>query len=937
MEISSEIFEANLKCPTKCWLRANGEQFAGNAYARWVITQSDTYRAISLKQLEAKSLSGELVGSPFIASVLASTWRNADGISLRVASNSLALRSDLHALERLPPRINGESASIVPIRFVFTNKLGKAEKMLLGFDALVLSKSLGQEIKTGKIIHGDHADTTRIDVATFFDDIKIDIAKITALLSSPSPPDLVLNRHCTECEFQNRCRQKATETDDLSLLSGMSEKERARHRSKGIFTIAQLSYTFRPRRTPKRAKNPAKPRYFALQALALREKCIYIHGTPEIAGSKCQIFLDIEGLPDRDFYYLIGALVVSEHRESFHSFWANTESDSQKIFTQFADLADQSGDYRIFHYGDYDSTAIKRVASGMTKDAQERFDQILQKSVNVLSLVFPHVYFPSYSNSLKEIARFFSADLTAHDTTGLDSIIWRTEWERTNNHSLRTQLIEYNRSDCIALRELTAYLCTRTFMGGSGAEGIVTRSSDDMRTAHPRWQLFGPKPHAVDDFKEIIKSAYFDYQREKVLVRTDACLKAISKKTPKGVSWLEKPTRTIVVTSTRCQDCRSRKLKLQTKSESSRMELDIRYSRNGVRKCVTRYVSWRYQCERCGKHFRSEERIPRPSRYGHGFVSWCVYQNAVAGVAMHQVRKSLVDVFGATVDHSALHRAKERIATFYESLYGEVLDRILASPVLHIDETPVTLRKVSGYVWVLTSFDAVYYLYRQTREADFLREMLVPFRGVLVSDFFTGYDSLPCEQQKCLIHLVRDIDDDLLRNPFDEELKRLGQRFGILLRSIVNTVDLFGLKCRHLKKHKKEVDKFIANEAAIDFSSELARKYGGRLVKYGPKMFTFLSHDGVPWNNNNAEHAIKRFARYRRDADGRYSERTLRDYLVIASTFETCEFNKLNVLKFLLSQERTLDGLLRMAGQKRKMREPPVTGTPSVTASLSLC
>ena len=30
------------------------------------------------------------------------------------------------------------------------------------------------------------------------------VAKAVALLASPSPPDLVLNRHCGECEFQGR-------------------------------------------------------------------------------------------------------------------------------------------------------------------------------------------------------------------------------------------------------------------------------------------------------------------------------------------------------------------------------------------------------------------------------------------------------------------------------------------------------------------------------------------------------------------------------------------------------------------------------------------------------------------------------------------------------------------------------------------------------------
>jgi hypothetical protein len=71
----------------------------------------------------------------------------------------------------------------------------------------------------------------------------------------------------------------------------------------------------------------------------------------------------------------------------------------------------------------------------------------------------------------------------------------------------------------------------------------------------------------------------------------------------------------------------------------------------------------------------------------------------------------------------------------------------------------------------------------------------------------------------------------------------------------------------------------------------------------------------VPWNNNNAEHAIKRFAKCRRDADGRFTERTSEEYFVLASVFETCEFNNVNVLKFLLSKETTLKGLLSMGGR----------------------
>lgn len=78
------------------------------------------------------------------------------------------------------------------------------------------------------------------------------VGKIGSLLTNDMPPDLILNRHCPACDYKSRCHEKAIEKDDLSLLGGMTEKERKKLNSKGIFTVTQLSYTFQPRRRPKR-------------------------------------------------------------------------------------------------------------------------------------------------------------------------------------------------------------------------------------------------------------------------------------------------------------------------------------------------------------------------------------------------------------------------------------------------------------------------------------------------------------------------------------------------------------------------------------------------------------------------------------------------------------------------------------------------------------
>ena len=84
----------------------------------------------------------------------------------------------------------------------------------------------------------------------------------------------------------------------------------------------------------------------------------------------------------------------------------------------------------------------------------------------------------------------------------------------------------------------------------------------------------------------------------------------------------------------------------------------------------------------------------------------------------------------------------------YESLLGTVR----GGPLVHVDETWAKVKGASkrGYVWVFASPDVAVYVYSPTREGDTLRETLTGFKGVLVSDFYAAYDTMDCQQQKCL-------------------------------------------------------------------------------------------------------------------------------------------------------------------------------------------
>jgi len=173
------------------------------------------------------------------------------------------------------------------------------------------------------------------------------------------------------------------------------------------------------------------------------------------------------------------------------------------------------------------------------------------------------------------------------------------------------------------------------------------------------------------------------------------------------------------------------------------------------------------------------------------------------------------------------------------------------------------------------------------------------------------YDTINCPQQKCLIHLLRDFNDDLIKNPFEEEFKEMTRLFTELLQKIVKTIDEYGLKKRHLKRHKREVKEFFTHVLHKEYTSEVAQKYQQRLEKNRNTLFTFLDYDNVSWNNTYAEHAIKLLATHRNRNIQYFRKSRLDDYLKIMSLYQTCKYKEISFLKFLLSQETDIDKYCR--------------------------
>lgn len=145
-----------------------------------------------------------------------------------------------------------------------------------------------------------------------------------------------------------------------------------------------------------------------------------------------------------------------------------------------------------------------------------------------------------------------------------------------------------------------------------------------------------------------------------------------------------------------------------------------------------------------------------------------------------------------------------------------------------------------------------------------------------------------------------------MKYPFDTELRRIVCGFTELLRAIVQTVDQHGLKTYFLKRHLVGVERFYRTAICVDYQSEAAIKCKDRFNKNRHKLFTFLNYDGIPWNNNNAEHAIKAFAMLRDVMRGTSTSKGIEEYLSLLTVSETCACQGIDFLEFLRSRKESI-------------------------------
>ena len=369
----------------------------------------------------------------------------------------------------------------------------------------------------------------------------------------PEPVDL-----CPRCDWNAVCRDRRRADDHLSLVAGATRHQRTRLERRGVTTLAALAGLELPLDPALEGVQPATLRRIHRQAHAQRSgrelgRLFHELMAPPEEGrgllalptpAAGDLFFDIESsrpTADGGFEYLFGFV---DRSGAYEETWAFDRDGERQVFETFMDdvaaRRERHPDLHIYHYGGYETGALKRLMSRYAT-REDEMDNLLRRGVfvDLLRVVRQGLVASVERYSIKDMEPFYGF---AREQDLVEAIRARARMDAALDSGGRAEpgdvdvIRRYNREDCLStlalhgwLEELRAELVRRegpvsrptveiapeTEAAQSEAaarvaalvERLLARAPEDERDAR---RLLG---HLLDFHRREDKSKWWDYFR----------------------------------------------------------------------------------------------------------------------------------------------------------------------------------------------------------------------------------------------------------------------------------------------------------------------------------------------------------------------------------------------------------------------------------------
>lgn len=295
------------------------------------------------------------------------------------------------------------------------------------------------------------------------------------------------------------------------------------------------------------------------------------------------------------------------------------------------------------------------------------------------------------------------------------------------------------------------------------------------------------------------------------------------------------------------------------------------------------YELERRACPNCHKSFQSQAPAVLPkSMLGNQLLGEIVGEHYLHGVPLSGIARRFGLNLGTVIE--ALHR----LGSIFQPALKQLKEEYRSAPVRHADETGWRTDGRNGYSWLFCTDQVSLCLYRQTRSASVVREVLgeQELDGVLVVDRYNGYNRVKCRIQYCYAHLLRDVED--LRDEFSDEAE---------VQAFTTTVIPLLSEAMHLHSKPLSDEQYYSQAGGIKEQIERAMKSEAQhpgvrtlqdlFIEKAERMYQWASDRRVPADNNRAERELRPTVIARKVSFGSQSESGAKTREILMSVMQT--------------------------------------------------
>jgi len=279
------------------------------------------------------------------------------------------------------------------------------------------------------------------------------------------------------------------------------------------------------------------------------------------------------------------------------------------------------------------------------------------------------------------------------------------------------------------------------------------------------------------------------------------------------------------------------------------------------------YTIERKVCPKCRRIVsgKVENAFPRMS-LSNDLIVEIAEQHYVLGRTLGQLTERFSLPYATVAD--CLHRIGRKLEPCLEKLKSDYR----ASEVRHADETGWRTDGGNGYSWYFGSKDVSLHLFRATRSAGVVREVLgtQQLGGVLVVDRYGGYNRVPTSIQYCYAHLLREMKDLEQEFETDEEVKNYTDQMKIALTDAMQLRKRGLVEAEYLKEAEKiklKIEELSDRQAR----HPAVRRWQDFFVEKAERLYGWCQNASIPAENNYAEREIRKIVIARKMSYGSQS------------------------------------------------------------------